>query len=72
MASGFFTPSIKSPVSGASTGRNPDTGDVMLNALATTAYDEALRSTTSELITTYLDTELKVSENGLSRLARDR
>ena len=48
------------------TGRNPDTGDVMFNALATIAYDEAAKVYHFRAYNDgrYLDTELKVPENG--------
>lgn len=48
------------------TGRNPDTGVVMFNALATVAYDEAAKVYHFRAYNDgrYLDTELKVPENG--------
>ena len=48
------------------TGRNPDTGDVMFNALATIAYDEAAKvyHFRAHNEGRYLDTELKVPGNG--------
>lgn len=48
------------------TGRNPDTGDVVFNALATIAYDEAAKVYHFRAYNDgrYLDTELKVPENG--------
>lgn len=48
------------------TGRNSDTGDVMFNALATIAYDEAAKVYHFRAYNDgrYLDTELKVPENG--------
>jgi hypothetical protein len=48
------------------TGRNPKTGNVVFSALATVSYDEASRSYRfrSHSGGRYLDTELKVRENG--------
>jgi len=48
------------------TGRNPDTGDAMFNALATVAYDEAAQVYHFRAYNhgRYVDTELKVPENG--------
>jgi hypothetical protein len=49
-----------------STARNSDTGDVMFNALATIAYDEAAKVYHFRAYNDgrYLDTELAVPENG--------
>lgn len=48
------------------TGRNPDSGDVMFNALATIAYDEDTKIYHFRAYNDgrYLDTELKVPANG--------
>jgi hypothetical protein len=48
------------------TGRNPDTGDVMFNALATISYDETAKTYRFRAYNDgrYLDTDLKVPENG--------
>lgn len=48
------------------TGRNPDTGEVMFGALATIAYDDAAKVYHFRAYNDgrYLDTELKVPENG--------
>jgi hypothetical protein len=48
------------------TGRNPETGDAMFNALATIAYDDAAKVYHFRAYNDgrYLDTDLKVPENG--------
>jgi hypothetical protein len=48
------------------TGRNPETGDAMFSALATIAYDEVAKAYHFRAYNDgrYLDTELKVPENG--------
>jgi hypothetical protein len=48
------------------TGRNPATGDVMFNALATIAYDEAAKVYHFRAYNDgrYLDAEMKVPDNG--------
>ncbi len=48
------------------TGRNPDTAEVMFNALATISYDEAAKAYRFRAYNDgrYLDTDLKVPENG--------
>jgi hypothetical protein len=48
------------------TGRNPETGNVMFNALATVSYDETAKVYRFRAYNDgrYLDTELKVPENG--------
>ena len=48
------------------TGRNPTTGDVMFNALATVSYDDATSTYQFRAYNDgrYLDTELKVPTNG--------
>jgi hypothetical protein len=48
------------------TGRNPDTGAVMFNALATVAYDETAKVYHFRAYNDgrYLDAEMKVPENG--------
>ena len=48
------------------TGRNPDTGDAMFNALATVAYDDAAQVYHFRAFNDgrYVDSELKVPENG--------
>lgn len=48
------------------TGRNPDTGDVVFNALATISYDDASSVYRFRAYNDgrYLDTELKVPEKG--------
>ena len=48
------------------TGRNPDTAEVMFNALATISYDETAKAYRFRAYNNgrYLDTDLKVPENG--------